>query len=154
MTTAGLELPQPRPPEGGSKDSAALGSGGKNEFGTISFRDSVVAKIASQAAVEVADAGGAAPRLLGRSLAGAAALGVRKTSLDALPKAAARVDGATAVIDLEISVRWPASVPETASAVRGRVIDKVGELTGLHVIEVAIAVTDLVTELAPPPRVR
>lgn len=127
---------------------------GRTELGTISVQSAVVSKIASRAASEIPDAGAAAPRILGRSLSGAGALGVRETSLSALPKSACRVDGNTALIEVSISVRWPASVPQVSQAVREHVRSRVNELTGLQVLEVAVRVTDLVTDLAPPPRVR
>jgi uncharacterized alkaline shock family protein YloU len=126
---------------------------GRGELGTVTINDSVVAKIASRAALDVADAGAAATRVLGRSLGKAGGLG-RETSLQELPKATAHVDGSIALIDLQISVRWGASVPGTADAVRESVRSRVSQLTGLNVAEVTIAVTDLVTHLAPPPRVR
>ncbi|HEX8092758.1 Asp23/Gls24 family envelope stress response protein, partial [Jatrophihabitans sp.] len=125
---------------------------GRNEMGTISISESVVAKLAAQAAVEIPDAGAAAPRLLGRSLSGAGGLGVRATSLTGLPKASAHVDGSIALIRLEISVRWPASVPAVTAAVREHVRSRLAELTGLHVPEVTIQVTDLATTLAQPAR--
>ncbi len=102
----------------------------------IGINDRVVEKMAARAAVEIPDAGAAAPRVLGRSVTGAAALGARPTSLTALPKASADVDGSTVILDLSISVRWPASVPEVTSAVREHVRGRVGELTGLTVTEV------------------
>ena len=126
---------------------------GRTELGVITINDRVVEKMAARAAVEVPDAGAAAPRVLGRSVTGAAALGVRPTSLTALPKSSADVDGSTVILDLSISVRWPASVPEVTSAVREHVRGRVHELTGLTVTEVAITVTDLVTRLPGPPRV-
>ena len=78
----------------------------------------------------------AAPRVLGRSVTGAAAFGTRQTSLTALPKASADVDGSIVILDLSISVRWPASVPEVSSAVREHVRSRVSDLTGLTVTEV------------------
>jgi uncharacterized alkaline shock family protein YloU len=129
---------------------------GRNEFGAISINDRVVERIAARAVTEIPDAGGAAPRLLGRSLAGLAAAspsGIRETSLDALPKSSADVDGSLAVLDLSISVRWPASVPAVTTAVRNHVRARITEFTGLTVLEVQIKVTDLVTRLPPPPRV-
>lgn len=127
---------------------------GQTEFGTITISDRTVQRLASRAACEIPDAGAAAPRILGHSIGAAAPLGIRETSLDALPKASADVDGSVVVLDLQISVRWPASVPAVASAVRKHVTARVNELTGLDVHEVTISVTDLVTHLAPPPRVR
>jgi len=113
----------------------------------------VVAKIASRAAAEEPDAGAAAPRLLRKSLAGAGRLGLRDTSITELPKTSAHVDGSTVIVELTISVRWPCSVPAVTQAVRHRVRTRVAALTGLHVVEVNIAVTDLATHRAPPPRV-
>jgi len=138
-------------------DAAPAGSGqgvGRNELGTISVAESVVSKIAARAAMEIPDAGGAAPRMLGRSLAGASLPGVRDTSLTTLPKTSVRVDGAVALVELELSVRWPASIPTVVRQVRQQVQQRVSTLTGLQVAEVAIKVTDLVTSLPKPPRVR
>ena len=126
---------------------------GRTELGMISINDRVVEKMAARAAAEIPDAGAAAPRVLGRSVTGAAALGARTTSLTALPKASADVDGLIVILDLSISVRWPASVPEVASAVREHVRSRVKELTGLTVAEVSISVTDLATRLPGPSRV-
>jgi uncharacterized alkaline shock family protein YloU len=144
--TATAALDPVAPPDHGGP------AAGRNELGTISIGDPVVAKLAAQAAVEIPDAGAAAPRLLGRSLAGAGSLGVRSTSLTGLPKASAHVDGSIALIRLEISVRWPASVPAVTAAVREHVRARLAELTGLHVPEVHIEVTDLVTASSQPAR--
>ena len=138
-TAAGLAVPGSR--------------AGRTELGMISINDQVVEKMAAQAAAEVPDAGAAAPRVLGRSMTGAAALGARATSLTAPPKASAEVDGSIVILDLSISVRWPASVPAVTSAVREHVRSRVKELTGLTVAEVSISVTDLATRLPGPSRV-
>jgi uncharacterized alkaline shock family protein YloU len=127
---------------------------GRNELGMININDQVVEKTAARAAVEVPDAGAAASRFLGRSMGGMAALGARQTSLATAPKAAADVDGSVVTLDLSISVRWAASVPEVASAVREHVRSRVSELTGLTVAEVSISVAALVSQLPAPPRVR
>jgi uncharacterized alkaline shock family protein YloU len=127
---------------------------GRTELGLITINDRVVVKMAARAATEIPDAGAAAPRVLGRSVTGAAVVGARTTSLTGLPKASADVDGSVVTLDLSISVRWPASVPEVTSAVRERVCSRVSGLTGLTVAEVSISVTDLVTRLPGPARVR
>jgi uncharacterized alkaline shock family protein YloU len=127
---------------------------GRNELGTISIADGVVSKIAARAAAENPDAGAAAARMLGRAVPGAGHLGVRGTDLQALPKTSVEVDGSKAFVTLEISVRWPASVPEITGQVRHHVRDRVRELTGLDVDEVHITVADLATDITPPPRVR
>ena len=133
--------------------AVAVSGPGRNELGMISINDRVVEKTAARAAIEIPDAGATASRFLGRSMAGASALGARQTSLTALPKASADVDGSLVNLDLSISVRWPASVPEVSSAVRENVQRRVSELTGLTVSEVSISVTALVTQLPAPPRV-
>jgi uncharacterized alkaline shock family protein YloU len=142
MTTSTAVLPAPS----GSRP-------GRTDQGMISINDRVVEKMAAQAAIEIPDAGAAASRFLGRSMAGASALGARQTSLTALPKSSADVDGSLVILDLSISVRWPASVPEVTDAVREHVRSRVSELTGLTVTEVSISVTALVTQLPAPPRV-
>jgi uncharacterized alkaline shock family protein YloU len=126
---------------------------GRTELGAISINDRVVEKMAARAAAEIPDAGAAAPRILGRSVTGAAALGARTTSLTALPKASADVDGSIVILDLSISVRWPASVPEVTSAIREHLRSRLKELAGLTVAEVSISVTDLATRLPGPSRV-
>ncbi len=127
---------------------------GRNELGTISIADRVVSKIAAWAVVENPDAGAAAARMLGRAVPGAGRLGVRGTDLEALPKTSVEVDGSKAFVNLEISVRWPASVPEITEQVRRHVRERVRELAGLDVVEVHIVVADLATDITPPPRVR
>jgi uncharacterized alkaline shock family protein YloU len=127
---------------------------GRNELGTISIADGAVTKIAARAAAENPDAGAAAARMLGRIVPGAGHLGVRGTDLQGLPKTSVDVDGSKAFVTLELSVRWPASVPDVTAQVRHHVRDRVRELTGLDVAEVHIVVADLATDIAPPPRVR
>jgi uncharacterized alkaline shock family protein YloU len=126
---------------------------GRSELGTISISSQVVQKLAARAAVEVPDAGAAAPRVMGRSVTGASVLGGRQTSLTGLPRAEAEVDGPTAALALWISIRWPASIPGVSTAVREHVRDRVRALTSLEVTEVSISVTDLATRQNGPPRV-
>jgi uncharacterized alkaline shock family protein YloU len=142
---------QPQPDTGTAGTPAR---GGRNELGTISIADQVVTKIAATAAAENQDAGAAVARMLGRAVPGAGHLGVRGTDLDALPKTTVEVDGSKAFVHLEISVRWPASILEVTGQVRRHVRDRVAELAGLDVDEVHIVVSDLATDISPPPRVR
>jgi uncharacterized alkaline shock family protein YloU len=114
--------------------------------GTIFIADTVVAKLAARAALDIPDAGGAARRMMGRVLPGAGHLRIRETGLDTVPQATADVDGALAFIDLTISVRWPASVPRVTAQVRDRVVSSIQELTGLTVAQVRIEVTALATD--------
>ena len=127
---------------------------GRNEFGTITVRDEVVAKIAACAAVEIPDAGAAASRVMGRAIPGGGRLGLRSTNLDALPKMKAEIDGGSTFLSVELSVRWPASVPATTAQVRQHVRERVQELAGLAVAEVNITVADLAANILRPPRVR
>lgn len=112
-----------------------------------------MAKLAARAAVENPNAGAAASTVLGLSLPGAGLLGAKSTDLDALPKSSATVDGSVATVELTVSIRWPNSVAKVAGEVRDHVRSRITELTGLEVTEVRIAVTDLATTIAPPPRV-
>jgi len=129
---------------------------GRTDDGLVTVADGVVAKIASRAAVEVPDAGAAGTRLLGRELHGPGLghLGVRRTSLDDLPKCSAQVDGTLAFLSLTLSIRYPAPVRTVAATVRSHVATRVLELTGLTVREVDIDIPALVTELPSLPRVR
>jgi uncharacterized alkaline shock family protein YloU len=147
-----MAVAQPHPQMSTGIEPAARA--GRNELGTISIADGAVSKIAARAAAENPDAGAAAARMLGRAVPGAGHLGVRGTDLEALPKTSVEVDGSKAFVTLEISVRWPASVPEITGQVRRHVRDRVRELTGLDVDEVHITVAALATDITPPPRVR
>lgn len=146
------------PSDGGheppSDDHQAAPGVGDSALGSIQIADQVVAKIAARAAAELPDAGASATRVLGRSVPGAGRLGLHSADLDGLPKTSADVDGAVVYVTLELAVRWPASVVAVTEQVREHVSTRVGELTGLRVAEVQIMVSDLVTHIASPPRVR
>jgi uncharacterized alkaline shock family protein YloU len=148
-----MAVPQPQPMSTATDVEPAVRAG-RNELGTISIADGVVTKIAARAAAENPDAGAAAARMLGRVVPGAGHLGVRGTDLQGLPKTSVDVDGSKAFVTLELSVRWPASVPDVTAQVRRHVRDRVRELAGLDVAEVHIVVADLATDIAPPPRVQ
>ena len=144
----------PLPQIDAGADLEPVARAGRTELGMISIADQVVTKITARAAAENPDAGAAVTRMLGRAVPGAGHLGVRGTDLDALPQTTVEVDGAKAFVSLEISVRWPASILEVTEQVRRHVRDRVAELTGLQVDEVHIVVSDLATDITPPPRVR
>lgn len=138
----------------GGESGGGLPAAGRTDLGAISIADSVVSKIAARAAVDHPDAGAAATRVLGVTVPGASLMGGRATDLAGLPKSSVEVDGASAFLELTISVRWPANIAEVAREVRSRVIERVRALTGLSVDEVHITVRDLVTDIPAPPRVR
>ena len=149
-----MAIAQPQPVTAGTQ-AAPAARAGRNELGTISIPGSVVTKIAARAATENPDAGAAAARLLGRAVPGASGMpGVRTIDLEGLPKTTVDVNGSKAFITLEISVRWPASIPEVTAQVRTHVRDRVRQLAGLDVDEVHIVVADLATDITSPPRVR
>lgn len=127
---------------------------GRTELGRITIADGVVTKIAAMAAAENPDAGAAVARVLGRAVPGARHLGVRDTDLSALPRTRVEVDGSKAFVTLEMAVRWPASVLAVTAQVRRHVRERIRELAGLEADEVHIVVSDLATDITPPPRVR
>jgi uncharacterized alkaline shock family protein YloU len=136
-------------------EAEPTGRAGSNELGTIMIADGVVTKIAARAAAENPDAGAAAARMLGRAVPGADRIpGVRSADLDGLPKTTVDVDGSKAYVRLEISVRWPAPIPQVTAQVRDHVRGRVRELAGLDADEVDIVVADLATDITPPPRAR
>ena len=59
-----------------------------------------------------------------------------------------------AFVALTMSVRYPVPVRTVATSVREHVASRVGELTGLEVVEVDITVPALVSRHPRPPRVR
>jgi uncharacterized alkaline shock family protein YloU len=149
-----MAITQPQPVTAETQ-AAPTARAGRNELGTIAIADGVVTKIAARAAAENPDAGAAAARMLGRAIPAADRMpGVRNIDLEALPKTTVQVDGSKAFITLELSVRWPASIPEVTAQVRSHVRDRVRQLAGLDVDEVHIVVADLATDITPPPRVR
>jgi uncharacterized alkaline shock family protein YloU len=149
-----MAIAQPQPVTADTQ-AASVARAGRNELGTISVPDSVVTKIAARAAAENPDAGAAAARMLGQAVPGASSMpGVRNIDLEGLPKTTVDVDGSKAFITLELSVRWPASIPEVTAQVRSHVRDRVQQLAGLDVDEVHIVVEDLATDITSPPRVR
>ena len=141
-------------PPASADPGAELAVLGRTELGRIIIADRVVTKVAACAAAEDPDVGAAASRVLGRAVPGAGYLGGHGTDLNALPKTSVEVDGSKAFVTMEISVRWPEPVLTVTEQVRRRVRDRVAELTGLQVDEVHIVVSDLATDLIPPPRVR
>jgi uncharacterized alkaline shock family protein YloU len=143
----------PRPMTASAEDTPAR-LAGCTELGRITVADGVVTKIAAMAAAENPDAGAAVARVLGRAVPGAGHLGVRGTDLSALPRTRVEVDGSKAFVTLEMAVRWPASVPAVTAQVRRHVRERIRELAGLEADEVHIVVSDLATDITPPPRVR
>ncbi|MEX0952823.1 MAG: Asp23/Gls24 family envelope stress response protein [Nitriliruptoraceae bacterium] len=111
-----------------------------DDRGTTTIDDGVVAKIAGIATREVS--GVAA---MGGNLSGAVAQVVGRIRGEEHATSGVGVEVGTrqAAVDLSITVQYPAIITEVASSVRDHVIDQIEKLTGLEVVEVNIAVTDL-----------
>lgn len=116
---------------------------GRNELGRIDIEVRAVEKIAALAAIEVPDAGAGAGRL---------SRGWLRISTERLPKVRAEIDGGLVFLEIELSVRWPASVVRVTAAVRDHLFRQVEALVGLEVREVNIEVVDFISE-APVARV-
>lgn len=111
-----------------------------DDRGTTTIDDSVVAKIAGIATREVNGVDS-----MGGQLSSAVAEVVGRIRGDEHATSGVGVEVGTrqAAVDLSITVQYPAIITEVASSVRENVIDRIEKLTGLEVVEVNIAVTDL-----------
>lgn len=115
----------------------------ETDRGTTSIADSVVSKIAAQSAREVEGV-----HSLGGAMSGALAGVVGRIRGDEHKTAGVGVEVGTtqAAVDLSMSVEYPAAIHEVAESVRQNVIDRIEAMTGLEVVEVNIAVSDLYFE--------
>ncbi|MEU1280252.1 Asp23/Gls24 family envelope stress response protein [Streptomyces sp. NPDC005805] len=111
------------------------------ERGSTTIADVVVQKIAGLAAREVSGVhalGGGAARAFGAvkgRIPGASAGPGQGVSVEVGRKQAA--------VDLQLVVEYGSVIPDLARAVRENIIDTVGEMTGLEVVEVNIDVDDV-----------
>jgi uncharacterized alkaline shock family protein YloU len=103
--------------------------------GRTAIADRVVTKLAARAAAEVEQAGGAAPQLAGITVGRQTGKGPARVSV--------RIDGHLAMIEMRLSLTYPAPVRTLTRQVRLHVIDRVTSLTGLEVRHVDIEVTRL-----------
>jgi uncharacterized alkaline shock family protein YloU len=103
--------------------------------GRTAIADRVVARLAARAVAEVEQTGGAAPQLIGVT--------VGRQSGKGLARVSARVDGHLAMIEMRLSLAYPAPVRTLAREVRQHVIERVTGLTGLEVRHVDIEVARL-----------
>ncbi len=112
----------------------------QTDRGTTTIADSVVAKIAALAAREVD-----AVESLGGAISSALAGVVGRIRGDEHKTAGVGVEVGSkqAAVDLSITIRYPAPIPQVAEGVRQNVIDRIESMTGLEVVEVNVAVTDL-----------
>ncbi|MDP8930307.1 MAG: Asp23/Gls24 family envelope stress response protein [Actinomycetota bacterium] len=113
----------------------------QTERGSTSIDDSVVAKIAALAAREVdgvATLGGSLSGPLGNVVGRIRGSEHRTTGVGV------EVGSRQAAVDINCQMEYPASIHEVAASVRQNVIDRIESMTGLEVVEVNIAVNDLV----------
>ncbi|HVM12824.1 MAG TPA: Asp23/Gls24 family envelope stress response protein [Egibacteraceae bacterium] len=128
------------------RSSPARSSGGsvaqlETERGSTSIDDSVVAKIAALAAREVdgvATLGGNLSGPLGNMV------GRIRGSEHRTAGVGVEVGSRQAAVDINCQMEYPASIHEVAESIRQNVIDRIESMTGLEVVEVNIAVNDLV----------
>ena len=125
-------------PSGGSQNMEVTKR--SEDRGTTTIDDGVVAKIAGIATREVKGVAS-----MGGNLSGAVAQVVGRIRGEEHATSGVGVEVGTrqAAVDLVITVQYPATITEVASSVRDNVIDQIEKLTGLEVVEVNIAVTDL-----------
>ena len=113
----------------------------ETERGSTSIDDSVVAKIASLAAREVdgvASLGGALSGALGEVVGRIRGDDHRTSGVGV------EVGSRQAAVDISCQMQYPVSIHEVADSVRQNVIDRIESMTGMEVVEVNIAVSDLV----------
>jgi uncharacterized alkaline shock family protein YloU len=103
--------------------------------GRTTIADGVVAQIAARAVAEVGQTGGAGRPLIGLMLGRQAGEGPARVS--------ARVDGSLAMIEMRLSLAYPAPVRSLSREVRGHVMERVTTLTGIEVRHVDIEVARL-----------
>lgn len=122
---------------GGYQGVAAL----KSEHGSTVIADGVVSKISGIAAREVVgvhDIGGGAARAFGtirERIPGGTTNYAQGVSVE--------VGSEEAAVDLDIVAEYGVAISDVAEAVRRNVINSVGRMTGLKVIEVNINVNDV-----------
>ena len=103
--------------------------------GRTAVADRVVAQIATRAVAEVGQAGGAGRPLIGLMLG--------RQADEGPARATARVNGNLAMIEMRLSLAYPAPVRSLTREVRRHVMERVTSLTGLEVRHVDIEVARL-----------
>lgn len=133
-------------PQSASQSAPARSRGGsvaqlETDRGSTSIDDSVVAKIAALAAREVDGVAN-----LGGNLSGAlgSVVGRIRGSDHRTAGVGVEVGSRQAAVDINCQMEYPASIHEVAESIRQNVIDRIESMSGLEVVEVNIAVNDLV----------
>jgi uncharacterized alkaline shock family protein YloU len=123
--------------------SEALASRATEDRGGLTIADRVVEKVAGQAATEVERVTGVPRRVLGQTLG--------KVKADSQARASAKVDGSIVSVTVTVAVEYPTPVREAAAAVRQRVIEQVGALCGLQVVEVHVDIPHFYSSVQTQP---
>ncbi|MEU9014985.1 Asp23/Gls24 family envelope stress response protein [Streptomyces sp. NPDC048479] len=120
---------------------------GAAQRGSTTISNRTVERIAARALTEVEHIGGTAGRMLGVAVTGEQA--------ERSARVTAKVsDGATAALDVRLSVVYPRSVAHTTEDARAHLQRRVADFTGLAVTRVDITVTALHTPGSPTRRVQ
>jgi uncharacterized alkaline shock family protein YloU len=106
--------------------------------GRTTIADRVVAQIATLAVAEVGQTGGAARQLIGLTLGRQTGEGPARVSV--------RVNGNLAMIEMRLSLAYPAPVRSLTREVRRHVMERVTTFTGIEVRHVDIEVACLLRE--------
>lgn len=102
--------------------------------GRLVLADTVVEKIAGQAAAEVGTVHGRSGGLLGIG---------SHDDRTARPQVDVDLSGDHADVSVKVGVAYPGSIPETTRALRGHVVSRVRELAGVEVRRLDVEVTFL-----------
>jgi uncharacterized alkaline shock family protein YloU len=106
-----------------------------DQRGRTTIADRVVVRVAARAVAEVEQTGGVARELAGITLGRQTGAGTARVS--------ARIDGHLTMIEMRLSVNYPAPVRTLTREVRSHVIERVTRMTGLEVRQVDIEVARL-----------
>ncbi|MBA3266107.1 MAG: Asp23/Gls24 family envelope stress response protein [Nocardioidaceae bacterium] len=137
------------PPADGTdslSDSSAVERTEAGSRGQTYIDPKVVEKVAAEAVREIDNATGSPRRVLGITLGSA--------DEDTGARVSAQVDDDTAIVEVTMTVIYPASVQNVTRQTRSHVRDRVKELTGISVQEVDITVSGMRAERPENPRVR
>ncbi len=143
VTTAALA------PSADGTDSSGSGAVERTEPGSrggTRIDSKVVEKVAAEAVREIDNATGSPRRVLGITLGSA--------DEDTGAKVSAQVDDDTAIVEVTMTVIYPASVQKVTRQTRDHVRDRVKELTGVSVHQVDITVSGMRVERPDSPRVK
>ncbi len=102
--------------------------------GRLVLSKRVVEKIASQAALEIATAGGRSGGFFGFG---------SHADLSSRPTVRANLSGRTATIDVEVAIAYPHPIGPAAEQVRRQMMERVSSLAGVRVSRVDVTVTVL-----------